>query len=50
MKKFEAADYVDWDWLPGAAAEIEVYLARLLTEASITAHAVDARSKSIASF
>lgn len=47
---FDTTDYMDWDWLPGAAAEIEVYLERLLTEGSITAHAVEARSKSIASF
>ncbi|QNN82712.1 hypothetical protein H3H54_01815 [Brachybacterium sp. Z12] len=47
---FDTTDYMDWDWLPGAAAEIEVYLERLLTEGSITAHVVEARSKSIASF
>ena len=43
-------DYVAWDWLPRAALEVQDYLGRLLTEASITAHAVDARSKSIQSF
>lgn len=46
----DITDFVDWDWLPGAAGEIKDYLARLLTEGSITAHVVDARSKSIASF
>jgi len=43
-------DYRDWDWLPDAAVEIRDYLTRLLTEGSITAHAVQSRSKSIASF
>ena len=50
MPALDITDYVDWDWLPGAADEIKVYLTRLLTEGSIVAHAVDSRSKSIASF
>lgn len=43
-------DFTHWDWLPMAAAEIEDYLNRLLTEASITPHNISARSKSIRSF
>lgn len=46
----DAIDYRDWDWLPDAAVEVKDYLTRLLTEGSITAHAVQSRSKSIASF
>lgn len=43
-------DYAVWDWLPGAAEEIQHYLERLLEESGITAHAVTARAKSISSF
>ena len=43
-------DYTAWDWLPRAAEEIQDYLTRLLAEGSIAVHAVEARSKSIASF
>lgn len=43
-------DFTHWDWLPMASAEIEDYLNRLLTEASITPHNISARSKSIRSF
>lgn len=46
----EHTDYVDWDWLPGAAVEVKDYLTRLLSEASIRPHAVESRSKLIASF
>lgn len=43
-------DYTDWDWLPQAAEEVETYLKRLLDEATVTAHDVTARAKSISSF
>src|SRR5690625_7777697 len=49
----ESAATVDvtiWDWLPQAAQEVEHYLERLLAEAAISAHAVDARAKKIESF
>lgn len=45
-----SVDYRNWDWLPEAAVEMDRYLRRLLTEASITAHVVSARAKSITSF
>lgn len=50
MQDLVIEDYTDWDWLPQAAAEIESYLKRLLTEVSITPHDVSARHKSIESF
>lgn len=40
----------EWDWLPGAAVELEEYLRRLMAEEPINAHLITARSKSIASF
>lgn len=42
--------YRAWDWLPAAADEAQLYLTRLLTEASIIAHDISARAKSIKSF
>lgn len=45
-----AIDFTYWDWLPGAATELEGYLERLLGEASIEPHDVTARAKTIASF
>lgn len=50
MGSTEEVDYRNWDWLPGAASEIESYLERLLAEAAITAHSVNGRAKSISSF
>lgn len=49
-RRADQIDFTHWDWLPKAAAEIEDYLNRLLTEASITPHNISARSKSIRSF
>lgn len=43
-------DYATWDWLPKAAAEMELYVVRLLEESGIKPHDVSARAKSIASF
>lgn len=43
-------DYATWDWLPTAAAEMELYVMRLLEESGIKPHDVSARAKSIASF
>ena len=40
----------EWDWLPGAAIELEEYLRRLMAEEPINAHLITARSKSIGSF
>jgi ppGpp synthetase/RelA/SpoT-type nucleotidyltranferase len=44
-----ALDYTTWDWIPGAAGEMQSYVERLLQEAGIRAHDVAARVKSIAS-
>lgn len=46
----DGIDYTNWDWLPDAADQIQDYLERLLREAPVSAHSVDARAKSIASF
>lgn len=43
-------EFENWDWLPKAALEIEGYLKRMLAEADITPHAVNARAKMIRSF
>ena len=44
-----AIDYTTWDWIPGAATEMQAYVERLLQEAGIRPHDVTARVKSIAS-
>jgi len=49
MTKDVSIDYTTWDWIPGAAAEMQAYVARLLQEAGIRPHDVTARVKSIAS-
>lgn len=45
-----SVDYAHWDWIPGAASEVERYLGRLLSEAAVKAHDVSARAKTIKSF
>jgi ppGpp synthetase/RelA/SpoT-type nucleotidyltranferase len=44
-----ATNFENWDWLPGAAAELEAYFVRLLAN-RVKPHDVTARAKSIASF
>ena len=35
MPALDITDYVDWDWLPGAADEIKVYLTRQIGRAHV---------------